>query len=270
MQEILTVNACAQMPGNWPNQPPPFGLPGVGRRPPRATVCTKPGKGRIFTPVREPSGESWLNMDLKSQLKRVPGLREAVHFARATLGFNGGGDEHSQWARIIVNQETDRLIRGLDLERSSALEISGKKWRDHGFRRYRSVDFPAYDVCSGVHDDQFDIIIAEQVFEHLLWPYRAVRNVFQMLTPNGALLITTPFLMKIHNVPEDCSRWTEVGIRHLLAEGGFDINRITTGSWGNRACIRSNWRKWTVYRPWLHSLKNEPDYPVVVWALARK
>src|SRR5262249_18468905 len=38
---------------------PPFGLRGVGRRPPRATVCTKPGKGRIFTPVREPSGESW-------------------------------------------------------------------------------------------------------------------------------------------------------------------------------------------------------------------
>jgi hypothetical protein len=38
-----------------------------------------------------------------------------------------------------------------------------------------------------------DIIIAEQVFEHLLWPYRAVRNVFQMLTPNGALLVTTHF-----------------------------------------------------------------------------
>jgi SAM-dependent methyltransferase len=207
-------------------------------------------------------------MRLKVAAQRVPGLRKVVHFARAT--FHRDGDEHSQWARIIMNQETDRLIRALDLEHCSALEISGQKWRGYGFRRYRSVEFPAYDVCRDVLNDQFDIIIAEQVFEHLLWPYRAVRNVFQMLTPNGALLVTTPFLIRIHNDPEDCSRWTEVGIRYLLAEGGFDINRITTGSWGNRACIRSNWRKWTVYRTWLHSLKNEPDYPMVVWALARK
>src|SRR6266446_5332150 len=103
-------------------------------------------------------------MDLKSQIKRVPGLREAVRFVRrATL--RPSGDEHTQWARIIMNQETDRLIRSLDLEQSSALEISGQKWRGYGFRRYLSVEFPAYDVCSRVLDDQFDIIIAEQVFE---------------------------------------------------------------------------------------------------------
>src|SRR5262249_22285383 len=48
---------------------PPFGLPGVGRRPPRATVCTKPGKGRIFTPVGEPSGKSWLNTSLEPVLQ---------------------------------------------------------------------------------------------------------------------------------------------------------------------------------------------------------
>jgi hypothetical protein len=206
-------------------------------------------------------------MGLKSQLKRVPGLREVVRIARKALRHTQC-DAH--WCRVIMDRETDRLIRLLDFEHSSALEISGQKWRSHGFRHYRSVEFPAFDVCSCALDERFDIIIAEQVFEHLLWPYRAARNVFQMLNPNGALLVTTPFLIKIHNHPVDCSRWTEVGIRHLLAEGGFDINRITTGSWGNRACIRSNWRNWTAYRPWLHSLKNEPDYPIVVWSLARK
>jgi SAM-dependent methyltransferase len=169
-----------------------------------------------------------------------------------------------------MNQETDRLIRSLDFEHASALEISGQKWKSYGFRQYRCVEFPDYDVCSGVLDEKFDIIIVEQAFEHLLWPYRAARNVFQMLNPNGALLVTTPFLVKIHNSPVDCSRWTEVGMQHLLAEGGFNINRITTGSWGNRACVRSNWWKWTIYRRWLHSLKNEPEFPIVVWALARK
>jgi hypothetical protein len=201
-----------------------------------------------------------------SQLKRIPGLQKAVYFARTKLH----PADHTHWARVIMDQETDRLVAGLDLEHSSALEIGGQKWRARGFGCYVSVDFPAYDICSGVLDDHFDIIIAEQIFEHLLWPYRAVRNVFQMLTPNGAFLISTPFLVRIHNYPVDCSRWTEVGLRHLLAEGGFDINRITTGSWGNRACIRSNFLKWTVYNRWLHSLKNEPDYPITVWAFARK
>ena len=207
-------------------------------------------------------------MTLSSQLKRVPGLRNAVQTAKEKLGLQP--NENNQWARIIMNGETDRLIRQLDLQHSSALEISGTKWSAYPFRRYRSAAFPNYDVCSQVLDERFDLVLAEQVFEHLLWPYRAVRNVFEMLNPDGALLLTTPFLVKIHDEPADCSRWTEVGIRHLLAEGGFDINRITTGSWGNRACIRSNWRRWTIYHPWFHSLKNEPGFPVVVWALARK
>jgi SAM-dependent methyltransferase len=201
-----------------------------------------------------------------SQLKRVPGVQKAYQFARAKL--HPSGYEH--WLRVVMNQETARLVGELDFKRSSALEISGLKWKDFGFARFKSVGYPEYDVCAGTLADKFDVIIAEQVFEHVLWPYRGVRNVFEMLNPNGAFLITTPFLVRIHGHPIDCSRWSELGMRHLLAEGGFNIDRITTGSWGNRACLRSNLLRWTPYNRWLHSLKNEPDYPVQVWALARK
>jgi hypothetical protein len=201
-----------------------------------------------------------------SQLRRVPGLQKAYRIAMAKLHPDG----INQWQRVVMNRETDRLIGELDPGRLSALEISGGQWKDRGFAHYASVGYPDYDICSMVLDERFDVIIAEQVFEHVLWPYRAVRNVFQMLNPGGAFLITTPFLVRIHGHPIDCSRWTELGIRHLLAEGGFDIDRIKTGSWGNQACVRSNFLRWTPYSPWLHSLKNEPDYPIVVWALARK
>jgi hypothetical protein len=169
-----------------------------------------------------------------------------------------------------MDQETARLVRELDFKHASALEISGLTWKDFGFARYVSVGYSEYDVCAGVLEEKFDIIIAEQVFEHVLWPYRAVRNVFQMLNSSGAFLVTTPFLVRIHGHPIDCSRWTELGMRHLLAEGGFDIDRITTGSWGNRTCARSNLLRWTPYNRWLHSLRNEADYPLQVWALARK
>jgi 2-polyprenyl-3-methyl-5-hydroxy-6-metoxy-1,4-benzoquinol methylase len=102
-------------------------------------------------------------------------------------------DGYNHWIRVIMDQETARLVGGLDFKHAAALDISGTKWKDFGFARFRSVSDSEYDVCAGVLGEKFDVIIAEQVFEHVLWPYCAVRNVFQMLNPNGAFLITTHF-----------------------------------------------------------------------------
>ena len=38
-------------------------------------------------------------------------------------------------------------------------------------------------------------------------------------------------------------------------------------SWGNRQCVVGNFDRWPAYRRW-HSLRNEPDFPVQVWAFA--
>ena len=34
--------------------------------------------------------------------------------------------------------------------------------------------------------------------------------------------------------------------------------------------LEANFPRWQIYQSWRHSLKNEPDFPIVVWALARK
>jgi SAM-dependent methyltransferase len=181
------------------------------------------------------------------------------------------GMHETHWARVVMDRETDKLVRGLLKAPLDVLEISGDKWRSFPFASYRNASYPDYDVCrEPLVLEGFDLIIAEQVLEHVLWPYRAVRHVWQMLRPGGFFLVTTPFMLRIHDYPVDCSRWTPTGLRHLLAEGGFPLEHIHADAWGNRACVRANllrWRRWT---PWLHSLRNEPDYPVVVWALAKK
>jgi SAM-dependent methyltransferase len=178
--------------------------------------------------------------------------------------------DYGHWARTVMYRECFRLVRELDPARLDALEISaGKVWKPLGFRSYAEANFPEFDVCSMTLPGRFDLIIADQVFEHLLWPYRAGRNVYSMLRPGGHFLVTTPFLIKVHDVPVDCSRWTELGMRHLLAECGFPIDGIRTGSWGNRACVKANFRRWA-RRGWFKSLANEPEFPVSVWALARR
>jgi SAM-dependent methyltransferase len=180
-----------------------------------------------------------------------------------------GTDE--QWQRVVMNRATEKYVRSLDLSNIDVLEISGKDWARLPFRSYRSVYFGEYDVCSGpLEREAWDLVIAEQVFEHVVAPWRAARNVFQMLRPGGQFLITTPFLIPIHEDPIDCSRWTETGLKHLLVEGGFQPDKITTDSWGNRSCLSGNLKFWTRYVPAIHSLKKEPRYPQTVWAFARK
>lgn len=173
-----------------------------------------------------------------------------------------------------MNRATRKLIAALPCAGIDVLEISGTDWRGSGLnvRSYRSLSYPSYDICyQPLGPAVCDLLIAEQVFEHIRNPQRAIRNAFTMLRENGAALITVPFLVKIHPAPQDLYRWTEDGIRVFLEEAGFI--EVVTGSWGNRKCAiadLTSGMKWTMYHPMLHSLKNEPEFPVVVWAMGEK
>ena len=200
-------------------------------------------------------------------LARFPALERMYRNRklRAGLGF-----EETIWTRKVADQETRRLVARLDPRRLSVLEISGQSWRDFGFASYRSAEFPGFDICEQVLPERFDLIIAEHVFEHLRWPYRAAKNVLQMLAPSGHFLIVTPFLYKVHPNPLDCVRWTEQGLRYFLEDAGFPEGQTTSGSWGNRRCIEATFRReYRLFNRFLHPIDTEPDYPVVVWALAR-
>lgn len=196
--------------------------------------------------------------------------RLARDASRRATGFSA--DE--QWMRVVMNRETRALVRALGPESLSVFEVSGDDWRGReAFKEYdcsaNTHGRPELDICSDPLPGTYDLVIAEQVFEHLLWPYRAGRNLRAALRPGGHLLVTTPFLYRVHPEPHDCTRWTETGIRHFLAECGFDLDSVKTGSWGNRRCVIANLGGAVRYRSRLHSLQNDPDLPMVVWALAR-
>lgn len=178
-----------------------------------------------------------------------------------------------QWCRIVMNQEVEKFISSLDCPNIEALEISGtESQRRYNFKSYQSTSFPDYDVCAGpMAESRYDLVIAEQVFEHILWPDRAASNVYKMLRSGGVFVVTTPFLLKVHEIPLDLYRWTERGMRQLLEAAGFDVLR--TGSWGNRECLLADMTpglEWTKYQPGIHSLRNEPQFAISVWAFARK
>jgi SAM-dependent methyltransferase len=172
--------------------------------------------------------------------------------------------------RMIAYREIDAWLDARGSARLDALEISsGWKWRQREWRSYTEMNWPEYDICQESLNEQFDIIIADNVWEHLLYPYRAARNVFSMLRPGGIFINITPFMIRYHAVPTDCSRWTELGMTHFLEEVGFDPAKIATGSWGNAAAVKSNLKTWSRVG-WRRSFPNDPRFPVTVWAIAEK
>ena len=149
------------------------------------------------------------------------------------------------------------------------LEISGDAWRDTGFKSYANVSFPSFDICRDrLAISNYDMIIAEQVFEHISDPQWAAENVFQGLRPGGTFVITLPFLVRWHPMPIDNQRWTAPGLKLFLERAGF--SHVEAWMWGNRDCLIANLDDWPIYNPGKHSLKNDPAFPVVVWGVARR
>jgi len=180
------------------------------------------------------------------------------------------GYDKTHITRTVAYRELDRFLDTLPVERMDALEIAaGWKWRQRPWGSFTEMNWPAHDICEDVLDRQFDIVIADNVWEHLLHPWRAAGHVLQMLKPGGIFVNITPFLIRHHPIPTDCTRWTELGMRHFLADCGFDPERIETGSWGNAAAVKANFRRWA-RTGWRRRLPNHPDFPVTVWAIARK
>jgi SAM-dependent methyltransferase len=176
-----------------------------------------------------------------------------------------------QWQRVPLIAAVDRHIDSLDPPSRTAAEISGEAHASKPWKSFASLNYPEFDLCAPLEGSStFDIVICEQVIEHVLDPVAAARNLRALCTRGGHVIVSTPFLIRIHELPmfgmHDYWRFTPRGLRRLLEHAGLVVD--TVESWGNRSCVVGNFDLWPAYRRW-HSLRNEPDLPVQVWAFAR-
>ncbi|WP_225027127.1 class I SAM-dependent methyltransferase [Xinfangfangia pollutisoli] len=176
--------------------------------------------------------------------------------------------------RIVMQKTSRAWLRALGPERLDAAEISGAWGAGLGFRSFESFHYPAHDPCRGPFLDgdgkprKFDVILANQVWEHIDRPQAATRNVYRMLKKGGWFWLAVPFFIPYHAVPVDCSRWSARGLHNLLVEAGFEEGSIRAAQWGNRAAAARN-----LELPWPpearpeDDLTNDPDFPLVAWAM---
>jgi SAM-dependent methyltransferase len=172
-----------------------------------------------------------------------------------------------QWIRAVMNADLDRELRQLRPETSSVVEFAGANWDHLPWRDHVVLDIPEFDLCAPPHSfDQYDVVLCEQVLEHVVNPLVAVDTLKRLCRPGGHIFVGTPFLVRLHDHPGDYWRFTPDGMRVLLESQGLQPQWIR--SWGNRKAIVASFDHWEQQRPW-KSLKNEPHLPAVVWAMAR-
>ena len=177
-----------------------------------------------------------------------------------------------QWQRITLNRAVDAYIASLGPDRLTAAEISGDGRAHHPWRAFTSLNYPEFDLCAP-HGQvgTFDVVICEQVLEHVEDPRAAAANLHALCVPGGHVIVSTPFLIRVHELPaygmKDYWRFTPRGLSKLLTDAGLIVDHVE--GWGNRDCIVGNLDRWPAYRRW-QSLRSEPDRYVQVWAFARR
>lgn len=193
-------------------------------------------------------------------------IRGIVKSALASAGYDS-----RNWLRIAQIRAWEAHLAA-DAPTGDVLEISpawNSPWKALAGPGYTAASFPQFDVTRDRLERRFRFVIADQVLEHVRDPLAAVRNIRAMLRPDGCALIATPFLFRVHQRPGDYWRWTEDGLRLLLAEGGFDAGRVETASWGNARCARAHLGSRVKAFGFGRDLSNDPALPLMVWAIAR-
>jgi SAM-dependent methyltransferase len=72
----------------------------------------------------------------------------------------------------------------------------------------------------------FDAIVLMNVLEHVQQPEKLMNLLAGLLRPDGLLVITVPFLLKLHQIPYDFYRYSHYQLKNIGLAAGLEINSI--------------------------------------------
>lgn len=140
------------------------------------------------------------------------------------------------------------------------------------------TNYPEVDAMALPYENEsLDIILSDQMLEHVKKPWIAADEMLRVLKPGGLLICTTCFMQRWHP-PAVYFTFHPDGLRELFQDS---LSEIVVGGWGNR---QSNdmfnhnpdekmWRKMPVKDNWfLEQIvkENDPKAPFATWVLGVK
>ena len=80
-----------------------------------------------------------------------------------------------------------------------------------------------FDSKTTLPDNYADIILSNQVLEHVDTPSGYLQEAYRILKPGGSIILTTHGYWFYHPTPNDYWRWTSAGLRKTVEAEGFRI-----------------------------------------------
>lgn len=123
---------------------------------------------------------------------------------------------------------------------TTARDLAAGKWTGIDLEPGDNVDVVAdLHHLPGEWAGRFTGVLCSETLEHVRRPVSALRELYRVMRPGAALIVTTLTAFPIHNFPHDYRRWTEEGLRVELEDAGFD--RIVTSRAGSvRFCLNDH------------------------------
>jgi len=135
------------------------------------------------------------------------------------------GDHNS--SKRVVNT-LNNLLNELP-ENGVGLNVgSGRTYLDRRIKNLEISDGPNIDYVGSagsisVSDDVFDLVISQEVLEHLQDPFLSMKEMRRVLRTGGRCSIQIPFIIGYHPCPNDYWRFTKEGIVSLAEKAGFKV-----------------------------------------------
>lgn len=87
------------------------------------------------------------------------------------------------------------------------------------------------DILADLHDlplaeGAFDFVVCTEVLEHVRDPVRVLEELRRVLRPGGGLLLTTPFIVELHEEPFDFYRYTPHALAAMASQTGLEVERL--------------------------------------------
>jgi len=107
--------------------------------------------------------------------------------------------------RTVIEPKVGKYL-GVDLEMNPKAE--------------HHIDF---DSKTTLPDNYADIVLSNQVLEHVDSPGGYLKEALRILKPGGTLILTTHGYWFYHPTPNDYWRWTSAGLKKTVEAEGFKI-----------------------------------------------
>lgn len=127
----------------------------------------------------------------------VKKFTEKYTFDNPVLNLGAGPPEQQVYTELFVNRE----------------------YLQSDFQKFKNIDIlcDIYDMKT-VHSGSVGLVLCLEILEHLLYPQKAIDEVYRIIKPNGFAIVTCSMRWEHHPHPKDYWRFCPDGLLFLLKE----------------------------------------------------